>query len=103
MKQLEISCESCGYKFIQSLWEICDFVQKDPAVLFPGTYSTQMYINVHYKPGTEHLSCCVICERAVKMVDQNSLQKEIVSPFPFIVLCETMDVKEIYCNHSQCI
>lgn len=83
VKQLEFSCEACGYKFVQSLWEIRELTQKDPAVLFPGTYSTQMYINEHYKPDTVHLSCRVIHKRAVKTVDQNSHQKEIFVPLSF--------------------
>lgn len=45
--QLELSCEACGCKFVQSLWEMCGFIKRDMAVLFLGTHSTEMYGNVN--------------------------------------------------------
>lgn len=45
--QLELSCEACGCKFVQSLWEMRGFIKRDMAVPFLGTHSTEMYGNVN--------------------------------------------------------
>ena len=53
MGQLELLCEACGCKFIQSLWEICGFIKRDMAVLFLGTHSTEMYSHFHVNQSHE--------------------------------------------------